>query len=129
MRICLLTDEISEEFNPAPYMEGFDWEMVTMTDPVIQVLRALDARREFDVYLNICEGYEAGEEWEYQGIDVVKALEQLNLPYTGSTPAFFDPTREEMQAAADAHDQQGSGDIRSLSCDSQSQRYVHADAL
>jgi len=103
MRICLLTDEISEEFNPAPYMEGFDWEMVTMTDPVIQVLRALDARREFDVYLNICEGYEAGEEWEYQGIDVVKALEQLNLPYTGSTPAFFDPTREEMQAAADAH--------------------------
>ena len=109
MRICILTDEVPEDFNPAPYMEGFDWEMVTMTDPVIDVLRALVARNEFDVYLNICEGYEKGNEppdetdWEYQGIDVVNALEELNLPYTGATPGFFDPTREEMQAAADAH--------------------------
>jgi len=103
MRICVLTDEIPEDFKPAPYMEGFDWEMITMTDPVMDVLRSLDARDEFDVYINICEGYEPGEEWEYQGIDVVRALEELNLPYTGANPAFFDPTREEMQAAADAH--------------------------
>lgn len=107
MRICVLTDELIQDFNPAPYLEGFDWEMVTMTDPVIDVLRALDARNEFDVYLNICEGYERDEpeenDWEYQGIDVVNALEELNLPYTGATPHFFDPTREEMQAAADAH--------------------------
>ena len=108
MRVCILTDEVIEDFDPAPYMEGFDWEMVTVTDPVLEVLRALDARNEFDVYLNICEGYETeGEEeendWDYQGIDVVNALEELNLPYTGATPGFFDPTREEMQAAADAH--------------------------
>jgi D-alanine-D-alanine ligase-like ATP-grasp enzyme len=103
MRICILTDELPEDFNPAPYMEGFDWEMFTMTDPVLEILRELDARNEFDVYLNICEGYEEGEEWAYQGIDVVNALEELNLPYTGATPWFFDPTREEMQAAADAH--------------------------
>jgi D-alanine-D-alanine ligase len=108
MRVCILTDEVIEDFNPAPYMEGFDWEMVTMTDPVLEVLRALDARNEFDVYLNICEGYEMdGEQdendWDYQGIDVVNALEVLNLPYTGATPRFFDPSREEMQAAADAH--------------------------
>jgi D-alanine-D-alanine ligase len=107
MRICILTDELIGEFDPGPYMEGFDWEMVTMTDPVLEVLRALDARNEFDVYLNICEGYEIDDleesDWEYQGIDVVNALEQLNLPYTGASPSFFDPTREEMQAAADAH--------------------------
>ena len=108
MRVCILTDEVIEDFNPAPYMEGFDWEMVTMTDPVLEVLRALDAGNEFDVYLNICEGYEMdGEQdendWDYQGIDVVNALEVLNLPYTGATPRFFDPSREEMQAAADAH--------------------------
>lgn len=103
MRICILTDELPEDFNPAPYMDGFDWEMFTMTDPVLEKLRELDARNEFDVYLNICEGYEEGEEWAYQGIDVVNALEELNLPYTGATPWFFDPTREEMQAAADAH--------------------------
>lgn len=103
MRICILTDEIPEDFNPAPFMEGFDWEMFTMTDPVLEKLRELDARNEFDVYLNICEGYEEDEEWAYQGIDVVNALEELNLPYTGATPWFFDPSREEMQAAADAH--------------------------
>lgn len=107
MRVCILTDELIEDFNPAPYMEGFDWEMVTMTDPVIEVLRAIAARNEFDVYLNICEGYERDEpedgDWSYQGIDVVNALEELNLPYTGAPPRFFDPTREEMQAAAEAH--------------------------
>lgn len=105
MRICILTDEVPEDFDPSPYMQGFDWEMVTMTDPVIDVLRALDARREFDVYLNLCEGYEIDEEsdYTYQGMDVVRALEQLNLPYTGADPSFFDPTREEMQAAADAN--------------------------
>lgn len=105
MRVCVLTDEVIEDFNPAPYMQGFDWEMVTMTDPVKEVLRRLDARNEFDVYLNLCEGYELDgeEDWQYQGIDVVNALEELNLPYTGATPGFFDPSREEMQAAAEAH--------------------------
>ena len=105
MRVCVLTDEVIEDFDPAPYMHGFDWEMVTMTDPVKELLRALDARNEFDVYLNLCEGYERDDDsdWEYQGIDVVNALEELNLPYTGAPPRFFDPSREEMQAAADAH--------------------------
>ena len=106
MRICILTDEEIQDFDPAPYMNGFDWEMVTMAGPVIDVLRELDARQEFDIYLNLCEGYELDDEsreWDYQGIDVVKALEELNLPFTGSDSRFFDPSREEMQAAADAH--------------------------
>lgn len=103
MRICILTDEDPKDFDPAPYMEGFDWEMVTLRDPVKEVLREVVARNEFDVYLNVCEGFETNEEWEYQGIDVVNALEELNVPYTGANPRFFDPTREEMQAAADAN--------------------------
>jgi D-alanine-D-alanine ligase-like ATP-grasp enzyme len=105
MRICILTDEEIQDFDPSPYMNGFDWEMVTMTDPVIDVLRELDARHEFDVYLNLCEGHERNEDadWDYQGIDVVRALEELNLPFTGADSRFFDPTREEMQAAADAN--------------------------
>ena len=105
MRICILTDEELKDFNPAPFMEGFDWEMVTMTDPVIDILRALDSRKEFDLYLNLCEGYEKDpdSDWEYQGIDVIKALEELHLPFTGAGSKFFDPTREAMQAAADEH--------------------------
>jgi D-alanine-D-alanine ligase len=105
MRICVLTDEVPEDFDPAPYMQGFDWEMFTVTDPVLDVLRQLDAEKKFDIYLNICEGYEKDpeSEYQYQGIDVVRALDELNLPYTGADATFFDPTREEMQAAADAH--------------------------
>ena len=105
MRICILSDEEIADFNPASFMEGFDWEMVTMTDPVMDVLRALDARKQFDLYLNLCEGYEKDpdSDWEYEGIDVIKALEALNLPFTGADSKFFDPTREEMQAAADAN--------------------------
>jgi D-alanine-D-alanine ligase len=103
MRICVLTDEDPEDFDPAPYMQGFDWEMVTLTDPVKEVLRELVERNEFDVYLNLCEGFEPDAEYEYQGIDVVRALEELNVPFTGADSKFFDPTREEMQAAADAH--------------------------
>src|SRR5689334_22723391 len=103
MRICILTDENPEDFDPAPYMQGFDWQMVTLTDSVQETLRELNARNEFDVYLNVCEGHEKDEDWTYDGIDVVRALEELNMPFTGADSKFFDPTREEMQAAADAH--------------------------
>ena len=106
MRVCILSDEEIKDFNPASFMEGFDWEFVTMTNPVMDVIRALDARKEFDVYVNLCEGYEMDDEEEeegYEGVDVIKALEALNLPFTGASSTFFDPTREEMQAAADVH--------------------------
>lgn len=105
MRVCILSDEKIEDFNPAPFMEGYEWEFVTMKKPIIETLRALNARQEFDVYINLCEGYEKNDHDEngYEGIEVVKALEELNLPFTGADSTFFDPTREQMQAAADAH--------------------------
>ena len=107
MRVCLLTDEEIENFDPSPYLKGFDWEMVTMKAPVMDTLRGLVERNEFDVYLNICEGYEIEDdedrEWGYQALDVVQALEALGLPFTGADTNCFDPTREEMQAVADAN--------------------------
>ena len=105
MRVCILSDEEISDFNPAPFMDGYEWEMVTMTEPVMEIIRSLAARSEFDVYLNLCEGYEndGNGEQGYEGIDVVLALESLNLPFTGSDSTFFDPTREEMQAVADAN--------------------------
>ncbi|WKZ48062.1 MAG: hypothetical protein QY306_01680 [Anaerolineales bacterium] len=105
MRICILSDEKIEDFNPTQFMEGYDWEFVTMKKPIMDALRALDARNEFDVYINLCEGYEKSDMGEdgYEAIEVVQALEALNLPFTGADSTFFDPTREQMQAAADAH--------------------------
>ncbi len=105
MRVCILSDEKIEDFNPTQFMQGYDWEFVTMKKPVIDTLRALDARKEFDVYINLCEGYEKDDmdEEGYEYVDVINALEELNLPFTGADSTFFDPTREQMQAAADAH--------------------------
>jgi D-alanine-D-alanine ligase len=105
MRICVLTDEDPIDFDPAPYLKGFDWEMFTLTDPIKENLRDLHARENYDIYLNVCEGHEldGSSDQTYQGVDVVRALEELNLPFTGVPSRWFDPTREEMQAAADAH--------------------------
>ncbi len=116
MRVCVLSDEEITDFDPSPYLKDYDWEMVTLTAPIMDNIRALAERNEFDVYLNICEGYELDDvydddndeyddepSYQYQAIEVVQAMEALNLPFTGADSHCFDPTREEMQAAADAN--------------------------
>jgi D-alanine-D-alanine ligase len=107
MRICVLSDEEIQDFDPSPFMNGYDWKMVTLTAPVFDKIKTLAEKKEFDLFLNLCEGYEF-EDLEddvlgYNAIDVVQALESLNLPFTGAESKCFDPTREEMQAVADAN--------------------------
>ncbi len=108
MRICVLSDEKIEDFNPAPYLSGYDWEMVTLTAPIFEKIKALAEKKEFDIFLNVCEGYEFEDEEDdqigYESAEVVQALESLNQTFTGADSNCFDPTREEMQAVADAHD-------------------------
>ena len=107
MRVCILSDEEITDFDPAPYIKDFDWQMITMLAPVLDNLRLLAEKKEFDVFLNLCEGYEFNNEQDhevgYHAIDVVNALETLDLPFTGAESNCFDPTREEMQAVADSH--------------------------
>lgn len=107
MRVCVLSDEEITKFDPSPYLKGFDWEMVTMTAPIEEKLRILSESKKYDVYLNVCEGYEFEDEEDdeigYHSIEIVQALEKLNLPFTGADTNCFDPTREEMQAVADAN--------------------------
>ena len=108
MRICILSDEEISDFDPAPYIKDFDWQLITLTAPVREKIRALAKKKEFDVFLNICEGYEFEDSEDavngYHAIEVVNALEELNLPFTGADSNCFDPTREEMQAIAEAND-------------------------
>jgi D-alanine-D-alanine ligase len=59
-------------------------------------LKALAAKG-YDVFVNLCEGY---LEWDVPGIEVVHALELLNLPYTGPTPAHFDHPKPLMKYIA-----------------------------
>lgn len=107
MRVCVLSDEEIKDFDPSPYLNDFDWEMVTLTAPVFEKIQALADANEFDVFLNVCEGYEFEDEEDdvlgYQAFEVVEALEALKLPFTGADSNCFDPTREEMQAVAEDH--------------------------
>ena len=105
MRVCVLSDEVLEEFNPGSFLKDHEWEMLTLQAPVLEIIQTAAEQNKYDVYLNMCEGYEDVDEseLEYGGIDVIEALERLNLPYTGANPKFFDPSREEMQAVADAN--------------------------
>ncbi|MBK9208430.1 MAG: hypothetical protein IPL71_09055 [Anaerolineales bacterium] len=84
MRVCILSDEDISSFNPGPYIKDFDWKMITMTAPVMDKIRALAESREFDVFLNVCEGYEFEDEEDqqigYHAIEIVQALEALELP-------------------------------------------------
>jgi len=98
MRICILVDEGLEDFDPSDYMRNYQWDMVEVTYPVAKFIRGFSARENYDVYFNLFEGWDDGS-----GLDLVKALESLNLPFTGSDSAFFEPTREEMQANAEAN--------------------------
>lgn len=55
------------------------------------------ARQRFDIYVNLCEGY---LDWDVPSVDVIHALEQLGLPYTGPSPALYDPAKPLMKYVA-----------------------------
>ncbi len=107
MRICVLSDEVIADFDPSSFLHEYEWEMVTLTAPIIDKIHLLAESKKFDIFLNVCEGYEFEDEEDaelgYHGIEVVAALEALKLPFTGADSICFDPTREEMQAVADAN--------------------------
>ncbi len=97
MRVCLLTDEKIEEYNPAVYFKNYDWKYVTVTAPITDFVAGLARDRAYDVYLNIYEGI---DEDENSGLRFVQALEHFNLPFTGADSKFYAATREEMQKVA-----------------------------
>jgi len=99
-RVCVLSDCTLKEFNPAGYLADYTWEMFIPKNPIADFLRQLDASGKFDVYFNLCDGTE-DKRRPYQGGDVVQALEEVNLAFTGANSQFYDPTREEMQLAAE----------------------------
>jgi len=103
MRVCLLTtqkldvDPFPEDdwpCDPRPFLPEAEWEVVTLRKATcVKKLISL-SRRGFDVFFNLCDG--AWDEGR-PGIDVVQTLEQLNVPFTGGTPEFYEPTRETMK--------------------------------
>jgi D-alanine-D-alanine ligase len=74
--------------------------MVTFSRPVREKIRRLAEENRFDVYFNLCDG---SSDEDYPGLDVVQAMEEFNMPFTGASSQFYDPTREQMQSVAEEH--------------------------
>ena len=55
------------------------------------------SKQGFDIFVNLCEGY---LDSDVPSIDVILALEQLNLPFTGPTSVLYDPSKELMKLVA-----------------------------
>jgi D-alanine-D-alanine ligase len=79
---------------PECYFSRYVWErhFLIKTTGVRQVEELV--RRGFDVFVNLCDGA-----WgtDSPGIEIVEALERLDVPFTGATSAFYEPTREQMK--------------------------------
>jgi D-alanine-D-alanine ligase len=104
MKICILESayEASDSpmkshdlaSSPETYFRGHTIEhhLLHKKDAVRRVTEL--ASRDFDVFVNLCDG-----SWDEDrtGIEVVQALERLNIPFTGADSSFYDPTRELMK--------------------------------
>lgn len=99
MRVCVLSDETIDDYNPSRYFHAHEWDFFTMDPPVDELIRKISAEKQYDVYLNLSDGSDEDD----AGFVLVKTLEALNLPFTGADSNFYNPTREEMQAAAEKH--------------------------
>jgi len=102
MQICVLSDSNLKEFDPTQYLRAYTWEMFIPQKPVTDCIRRLADENHFDVYFNLCDGSEDEQE-DYSGLDIVYALEELRLPFTGANSCFYDPSREQMQSIAEAN--------------------------
>ena len=92
MRICVLDDVYDcpaweaplEDWrvDPTPFLKAHNWSVEGLTkETAVSRLNQL-SRKGIDLFFNLCAG--AWDE-ESPGIEVVQALERLNLPFTGAT--------------------------------------------
>ncbi|HXQ32481.1 MAG TPA: hypothetical protein VN843_00530 [Anaerolineales bacterium] len=102
MKVCVLSDSELKEFDPSQYLIAYSWDVFIPQRPVVDFVRALAKDGDYDVYFNLCDGADNPRE-DYDGIDIVCALEALHLPFTGANSQFYDPSREVMQSVAESN--------------------------
>jgi D-alanine-D-alanine ligase-like ATP-grasp enzyme len=93
---CSPFKDLESDFDPARYLPEHNWTnfRITKAAAVRQVSEI--ARMGFDAVVNLCDG--AWDE-DRAGCEVVQALEQLNVAFTGAGSAFYDPSRVAMKMA------------------------------
>ncbi len=108
MRICLLTnqdldvDPFPEDdwpCDPRPFMPEATWHLEVLTKSTSVERVTARVNEGFDLFFNLCDG--AADE-ATPGIEVVRALERLDVPFTGATSEYYEPSRVEMKEACRA---------------------------
>jgi D-alanine-D-alanine ligase len=76
-----------------------DWSISTQLLDKATVYRQLKNLKQqgFDVFVNLCEGH---LEWDVPSVDVIHALEALDVAYTGPSPALYEPRKISLKRAA-----------------------------
>ncbi len=103
MRVCLLTYDDrpldsphsdTVKADPRPFLPEAEWDVAELekTTSVADVIRL--TREPYDLFFNFCDGA-----WDADapGIEVVQALERADVPFTGATSEFYEPSREAMK--------------------------------
>lgn len=96
MRLGILCPVQFQDESPAGYFKEFDADIHWIYKPTAAQQVAALAQENYDVFINICDGCEQDEE---AGIEVVRALERSDVPFTGAASDFYDPSREAMKLA------------------------------
>ena len=103
MRICLLTtqDLDADPFpdddwpnDPRPFLPEADWHVAVLEKATSARTVRARAKDGFDLFFNLGDG--AADE-DKPGIEVVRALERLGVPFVGSTSVFYEPSRLTMK--------------------------------
>ncbi|KNH09755.1 hypothetical protein XU18_0440 [Perkinsela sp. CCAP 1560/4] len=109
-RICVLSSSYAESISdtaeyddyictPAHYFDANDpnyqFELVQLHKATsYRVVRSLVHSGKYDCFFNLCDG---GKDEDRAGEEVVRALEEFEVPFTGADSAHFDPSKPEMK--------------------------------
>ena len=107
MRICLLTNQDLDDLpfpsgdwpcDPRPYLPEAEWHLEVLEDKAQGPVRTRELIEQgFDLFFNLCDGAEGQD--DLPGVEVVMALEEAGVPFTGAASDFYEPTRLEMKQA------------------------------
>lgn len=107
MRVCVLQPDYStthvdyKNYDPArdlsPLLPGHQVDHVFLNKLTTYKQLKECSKKNYDIYVNLCEGY---LEWEVPSVEVIYFLELLDLPFTGPTSKLYDPPKELMKYVA-----------------------------
>lgn len=107
MKICVLQPDYStsdvdyQNYDPARdlghLMPGAEFEHVLLNKLTIYKQLKELKKKNFDIFVNLCEGY---LEWSVPSVDVIYFMELLDLPFTGPTSLLYDPPKDLMKYVA-----------------------------